>query len=194
MFRIISNLGCCAAVARSTKMQNSHSTLGFELNELEFRSTAQQKYLQSSRFQMLKFNQNNNNNNNNQDNKIKRDIKYMYFYHSTANNSNTNNDIRSIFAFIYQRKREEFHQYHCRIIAVNPHRNSKLQTPPLQQQAQQLINQFQLNHHQNIEIKLKESKVKTISKGYHECNKFLDEYRSLLNGSTNIMSNSCKFT
>merc|ERR1719410_1253990 len=45
IFRIISYLGCCSAVSRLTDMKNSHSTLGFDMNELEFRSTAQQPYL-----------------------------------------------------------------------------------------------------------------------------------------------------
>ena len=182
MFRIISNLGCCAAVSRLTKMQNSHSTFGFGLKELEFRSTAQQKYLESSKFQMLKLDANPD------ADKIQREtVKYMYFYHSTANNSNTNNDIRSIFTFIYQMKREKHHHYHCRIIAVNPHKKHKLQTPQLQQQAQQLINHFQLDHYKNIKIKIKESSVKTIAKAYQECNKFLDEYKLLLNGPTVLL-------
>ena len=56
LFRIISYLGCCSAVSRTTQMKNSHSTLGFDLNELEFRSTAQQKYLTSAKFVLYSSN------------------------------------------------------------------------------------------------------------------------------------------
>eukprot|EP01084_Bolivina_argentea_P229778 387734_1 len=174
LFRIISDLGCCTMVSSSTKMHNSHSTLGFDLKELEFKSTAQQNYLQESKFNMLQLDKMNTNE------RITREsIKYIYFYHSTTNNSNTNNDIRSIFVFIYQIKRDLYNYYHCHIIVVNAKKKYKLQTPSLKNLIKQMINNFELNHYKNIEIEIniKEIQVKTINKGYNECNKFFNEYK-----------------
>jgi len=183
LFRIVSNLGCCSAVSRFTKMQNTHSTLGFSLDELEFRSTTQQSYCEGPKFEMLRLAQ--------EEAQIARDtMKYVYFYHSTANNSNTNNDQRSIFSFVYQKKHEETHQFHCHVIAVNPHKNRKLwiASSSLEEQAQQFIANYQLTHYDNVEIKVRETQTRTIAQAYVECNKFLDQYRMLLNGPTIILS------
>ena len=188
LFRTISHLGCSAAVSSMTKMANSHSTLGFALDELEFRSTAQQRYLESSRFDMVHLDGNNENEMDSVNGKVSREsIKYMFLYHSTANNSNTNNDIRSIFAFIYQRKHQPLNHFYVRIIAVNPNKKHKLQLPDLQKHARHLISHFGLEHYDDLTLHIKESAVKTIGKAYTECNAFLDEYNLLLNGPTILL-------
>jgi len=181
LFRTISHLGCSAAVSRHTKMANSHSTMGFALDELEFRSTAQQRYLEQSKFDMITGI-------GDDEGKVAREsIKYMFMYHSTANNSNTNNDVRSIFAFIYQRKHQPLDQFYARIIAVNPNKRHKLSLPDLQSYAQQIVSQFELEHHGDLKLTIKESAVKTIAKAYGECNHFLDEYNLMLNGPTILL-------
>jgi len=185
LFRAISAIGCCAAVSPLTKMQNAHSTMGFALDDLEFRSTAQQQYLAHSKFDMIRHPGNDDGG----EGRVSREsIKYMFFYHSTANNANTNNDVRSVFAFVYQRKHQRLHEYHCRIIAVNKHKKHRLELPDLQHRARELIAHFDLDHHRDVVLLVKESEVKSIGRAYAEANKFLDEYNLLLNGPTILMA------
>jgi len=185
LFRAISAIGCCAAVSPLTKMQNAHSTMGFALDDLEFRSTAQQQYLAHSKFDMIRHPGNDDGG----ERRVSREsIKYMFFYHSTANNANTNNDVRSVFAFVYQRKHQRLHEYHCRIIAVNKHKKHRLELPDLQHRARELIAHFDLDHHRDVVLLVKESEVKSIGRAYAEANKFLDEYNLLLNGPTILMA------
>lgn len=185
IFRVVSCLGCCAAVQRGTKHKNSHSTLGFQMSELEFRSTAQSSYLKGDKFAVLRRSDD-------VDARLSREcIKYMYLYHSTASTAG-NNDARSLFGFIYQMKRERLNEYHVRLIAVNPARgkNKKLPAVPLQQYARQMIEHFQLDHHADVILHVKESQVSKVSKGFTECNAFVEEYKLMLNGPTIVMLQS----